>query len=511
MRITRHDNKLHPALRGMALAAAGMVALGLLLPAGHVQAATHEHGYTYNYDYWEDVQDSSDFYTVSKVFTSVDLGLDKNLSNPQGMTVEGDQIFICDSGNNRILELKRNGSDSLELVRVIDSFKGGEGPETFSNPTDIAISEDGDYFIADQGNARVVKIDKDLNYKLQFLKPTDSALDAKLVFQPKKLVVDTAGRVYCIAVGINKGLCKYECDGVFSGFIGALPATYNLWDYLWKKVASQEQLQRMTAFVPTEYDNLYMDYEGFIYVVTGNVKEEGLKNGQVNAVRKLNLLGNDILVRNGDYDNYGDLYMGDGGGHQGPSLFSDVTVLDNDVYMCLDRNRGRVFGYDDQGRMMFAFGGNGNEDGSFNWAIGLEHIGNNLYVLDQQSATLVTFSLTEFGELVFKAIEEFDHGHYDESGAIWEEVMKLNGNYDLAYIGIGRSLLRQEKYHEAMEYFEVKYDDDNYSKAYKQYRKEWVEDHIAIIVFIILVLFLVPMGIGRIRKIKHDIDTADIF
>ena len=59
--------------------------------------------------------------------------------------------------------------------------------------------------------------------------------------------------------------------------------------------------------------------------------------------------------------------------------------------------------------------------------------------------------------------------------------MALDGNYDLAYIGIGRSLLRQKQYKEAMDYFELKYDEDNYSRAYKQYRKEWVEAvHIAV-------------------------------
>ena len=89
--------------------------------------------------------------------------------------------------------------------------------------------------------------------------------------------------------------------------------------------------------------------------------------------------------------------------------------------------------------------------------------------------------------------------------------MDIDGNYDLAYIGIGRSLLRQEKYHEAMKYFELKYDDENYSKAYKQYRKEWVEEHIVIIVIVILALFLIPLGIGKIRRLKYEIDTADIF
>ena len=89
--------------------------------------------------------------------------------------------------------------------------------------------------------------------------------------------------------------------------------------------------------------------------------------------------------------------------------------------------------------------------------------------------------------------------------------MQLNGNYDLAYIGIGRSYLRQERYKEAMDYFEVKYDEDNYSLAFKQYRKEWVEDHIAILVIVLLALFLIPMGIGKFKSIKREIDTADIF
>ena len=54
-------------------------------------------------------------------------------------------------------------------------------------------------------------------------------------------------------------------------------------------------------------------------------------------------------------------------------------------------------------------------------------------------------------------------------------------------------------------------DDENYSKAFKQYRKEWVEGHIVWIVVLLLALFLIPMAIGRLHKIRHDIETADIF
>ena len=62
-----------------------------------------------------------------------------------------------------------------------------------------------------------------------------------------------------------------------------------------------------------------------------------------------------------------------------------------------------------------------------------------------------------------------------------------------------------------MKYFELKYDAENYSKAYKQYRKIWVEEHIGWIVAVILLLFLVPLSIGKVKSIRHEIDTADIF
>ena len=473
-------------------------------------ASTGDTSYTYNLDYWGDVQDSPDFYTVSKVFTSSELGLDVKMKSPEGLFVYNDLLYVCDTGNNRIIELKRISSEKFDVVRIIDSFKGDDNP-TFNAPSDIAVSEEGDFFIADRGNGRILKLDPDFNLLLKYDKPVDNTLDPSITFQPNKIAIDTAERVYCIATGINKGLIKYEPDGTFSGFIGATKVTYDFLDYIWKKFATQAQRAQMENFVPTEYDNIYMDYEGFVYAVTGAVTREDLRADKADAIRKINLMGNDILVRNGEWGIYGDIHMGSGGGYEGPSYFSDVTVFDNDIYVCLDRNRGRCFGYDDQGHMVFAFGGNGNMDGYFRRPVAIEHYQHDLYVLDTLDCAITVFVPTEFGSLVYEAIDKFDEGDYKTSGECWERVMQLNGNYDLAYIGIGRSYLRQERYKEAMDYFEVKYDDENYSKAFKQYRKEWVEDHIAVIVIVLLALFLIPMGIGKIKSIKHQIDTADIF
>ncbi len=488
-------------------AIAGAAAIFLAVP---LFANAEESHYSYTYDYWGDVQESPDVYSVAKVFTFKDLGLEKNLKGADSLYVKGDEVYICDSGNNRILVLKRTGTDGFELVREIDEIKGTE-ITNLSNPSDVAVSDDGYIFICDKGNARIVKTDMDLNYIMQFDAPVDQTLPDDYYFQPDKITIDTAGRVYCSVIGINKGLVKYEADGVFSGFIGATKVSYNITDYIWKKIASQEQRAQMDSFVPTEYDNLYMDKEGFIYACTGKVKQEDLDDEKVDAVRKLNMLGNDILVRNGDYPVYGDLYWGGKGGINGPSYFRDVTVLDNDVYICLDQNRGRCFGYDDQGRMVFAFGGNGNMDGYFRKPVAIDHMGNDLLVLDTLDCAITLFIPTEFGSLVFQAMDQFDHGLYDEAQATWEEVKMLNGNYTLAYIGIGRSLLRKGYYREAMDYFELKYDDENYSKAFAQFRKGWIKQNIAWIVVLLILIFAIPLIIGKIKSIRYEIEIADIF
>jgi len=330
-------------------------------------------------------------------------------------------------------------------------------------------------------------------------------------FLPHKLVTDSVGRVYCIATNVNKGLIKFEPDGKFSGFVGATPVTYNVADYIWKKIATKEQRAKMENFVPTEYDNLYMDKEGFIYVTTTNGSEKDLDNGTLDPVRRLNLMGNDILVRNGNWYILGDIHWGSAGGYSGPSRLNDVTAFDNESFVVLDKTRGRLFTYDDQGRLLFAFGGAGNEAGYFRMPIAVDHMGYDILVLDQLDCSITLFTPTKYGSTIYQAMDLFQDGEYEASGNAWQQVINMNGNYDLAYIGIGRALLRQEQYKEAMDYFKLKWDVENYSKAFQYYRKEWVEENIVWIVVVLAVVIVLPLTIGRIKKIKYEIDTADIF
>ena len=482
----------------------------MILVSMPVQAQAAEIGYTYTFDYWGDVQYSPDAYEVAASFTAVDLGLSSKLSSPEGMFVYGDYIYICDTGNNRILELQRTGTTEIVLVREITEFTGDVEVNTFNTPTDIAVSEDY-FFIADKNNGRILKLTKDLEYVMEFTRPTDETFDQSLTFLPSKIVIDSAERVYCIATNVNKGLIKYEPDGFFAGFIGATPVSYNTMDYLWKKFATKAQRAQMENFVPTEYDNIYMDKEGFIYTTTTNFSETELDTGKVDAVRRINMMGNDILIRNGNWFVIGDIHWGNAGGYSGPSKLIDITSFDNESYVALDKVRGRLFAYDDQGNLLFAFGGSGNMDGYFRTPSALEHMGYDLLVLDQLDCSITLFTPTEYGSLVYQAMDYFKEGKYEESEAAWQRVISLNGNYDLAYIGVGRALLRQQRYREAMDYFKLKWDADNYSKAFQYYRKEWVEENITWIVVCLAVVIIIPLVVGRIKKIKWEIDTADIF
>ena len=133
-----------------AFALAAMVFAESSLPAFAMNKS-----YTYNYDYWGDVQNSPDFYTVQEVYTTVELGLDKPLKTPQGLFAFGESLYVCDTGNNRIIELARSEEGTLSVVRYIEEFKGDLEVTTFNSPTDVAISEEGDMFIADKGNGRI--------------------------------------------------------------------------------------------------------------------------------------------------------------------------------------------------------------------------------------------------------------------------------------------------------------------------------------------------------------------
>jgi len=533
-----------------------LAALAILAPMTVAFAAEDGYSstYTYNYDYWGELRESPDAYRVTDVIYSSSLALDKAMRSPKSLFVRDQDLYIVDTGNNRILQLTRIGT-RFDLVRVIDQVTVGadkleefmaasdlmknedgtyltdddgsyylkppigsaaeKGPRVltsenvtyFNNPNDVSVDPDGKIYVADRDNNRVIVMNKDLEFVQLFTKPSDSTFDQNQAFLPNKLVVDTSGRVFVLANNINKGLVKFEADGTFTGFIGANPVTYNLWDYIWKTYfMTKEQRSQQAAFVPTEYQNIYIDKEGFIYATNTSFSEYDLLWDNAKPIRRINAVGQDILVKNDRYPPIGDLEWVEQSSDHGPSKFYDITVLDNDMYMAIDQTRGRVFGYDPQGIMLWSFGTTGvNAEGVFTRANSIEHMGTDLLVLDELDCSVTVFTPTEYGNLIYQASEQYLRGDYDGSAETWEKVLQLNANYNLAFIGIGRSKMRAEEYEEAMALFKMAHDRDNYGQAFRYYRKIWVEKNILWVVLIIAVLVVFSFVRKTIRKVKWEV------
>jgi hypothetical protein len=455
--------------------------------------------YTYNYDYWEEQVASPDAYRVSAYILGTSLGVG-NFREPQGLFIMENRIYICDSGNNRILLLEVNEKGEHVLVNSVSSviIEGVESP--FNYPMDIFESREGFLYIADTNNRRVLKLDHDWNYVSSITRPYDESIDDFVEFQPLKLVVDFANRIFVQIRNVNKGLMEFDNHGEFVGYMGANKVKFKLVDYAWKLVSTQAQRERLELFIPTEYNNVCLDNDGFLYVTNST--------GEVDPVRRLNAMGQDILIRNGYEKPIGDIAFGNAGGVSGRSRFIDVVAFDNDSFACFDRIRGRIFMYDFQGNLLYAFGGLGNREGSFIMPVALDRMGYALYALDSRAAALTRFELTSYGAKINDALSEYRAGRYEDSAEIWEEVLKMNGNYDLAYIGIGRAALRQGDYQTAMKYYSLKHYRKGYSKAFQLYRKQWVEENLWKILLILGILVVIPFAVNYSIRVVKEIREA---
>ena len=100
-------------------------------------------------------------------------------------------------------------------------------------------------------------------------------------------------------------------------------------------------------------------------------------------------------------------------------------------------------------------------------------------------------------------------GDYDASADQWRDVLKMNANYPLAFRGIGRAVLRQNQYEDAMEWFKLAHDRENYGRAFKLYRKDWVEANVWWIIAIVAAVLIIPLAIGRSRKLKWEVSEHE--
>ena len=468
--------------------------------------------YTYAYNEWTVPIPSPDAYRVSAYILGQHLEFQgENIGafrEPQDLHVHGELLYVADSGNHRIIILEFFEDTTFEVVDIRTyAMQNGE-PTTFRNPHGIFVSDweanRGQIWIADTDNNRVLHLDENWNVVNEILHPGihgTSLLSASSDFLPSKIAVDFSGRLFVQARHINRGLMEFDRYGNFAGYMGAPDVTVGIWDQFWRFIATQEQRERMLLNVPVEYNNLSIDHEGFIFVTTSSP--------DVEPVSRLNAMGEDIMIRNGWHDPMGDLWWGTGADRSGPSVLVAVTALPNNIFIVFDRNRGRLFAYDTQGEMLYAWGGPGNREGFFTFPTALDNMGHTLFALDggvgSNFAAITRFDLTEYGALINEALDMYQRGLYEESYDLWNEVIRINGNFGLAYIGIARALLRQGYYREAMHFFRLQNDFRNYGRAFNFYRRIWMEQNFWMFALGIGILIVVPPVVKKVIKVRREI------
>lgn len=100
--------------------------------------------------------------------------------------------------------------------------------------------------------------------------------------------MNRSGTVFVLVEGFYLGALVYDTQGNFQSYFGSnrVEVTVRvLMDYLWKKLLSQEQKDKMARYVPVQYANFDIDGENFTYTCTQTTKTS------LNEIRKLNTLG----------------------------------------------------------------------------------------------------------------------------------------------------------------------------------------------------------------------------
>lgn len=416
--------------------------------------------------------------------------------SPRDIHIHNDLIYIADTDNNRVVVMDMN----YNVVRIITSAIVDGKESALNSPRGLFVDDDYVY-IADTSNSRVLVLDSDNNAVTVLRKPEDPLYNQKREFQPQRVLRDKNGYYYVLSLGTYEGAILYNADGTFNSFYGSNRVSVTLGllvEEAWKKIMNATQLSKIAKNIPQEYSSFDMDENGFVYTCTGNSTDD------VDQIKKLNPTGNNVWETGA---NYGDTVTEWQGSTLVVSRFVDIAIED-DVVTAIDSQRGHIFQYSStDGRILSVTGNNGFQDGTFGTLSAVDSYEGKLYVLDSAKASLTVFETTEYGLSVREALNLHNEGLYDDAYEKWEQVLKYNGNMQLAYTGLGKALHGKGEYKKAMEYFELGNDPAGYSVSFEAQRKEILRQNFVWILPVcaaLILLFLISGVVQRRRVVDHE-------
>ncbi|HAO79346.1 MAG TPA: hypothetical protein DCQ92_10275 [Verrucomicrobia subdivision 3 bacterium] len=155
---------------------------------------------------------------------------------PYGVAADGfGNVFIADSSNNRIRKVSTNGVMTTVAGTGVPSFSGDGGAATNAriySPEGVALDASGNLYIADTGNNRIRKVDTNGiittvagKSSLGFSGDGGAATNATL-YNPYGIMVDTNGNLFIADTGNNR-VRKVDTNGIITTVAGKSSATFS--------------------------------------------------------------------------------------------------------------------------------------------------------------------------------------------------------------------------------------------------------------------------------------------
>ena len=460
---------------------------------------------------------SPDAYTAdANIITYRQMGLSTDLNNPSDMvTDDNGNVYIADAGNNRIVCLDRYYKQKF----IINGFVNDKGvKDSLLTPQGVFITKN-NIWVCDTGKGRIVVFDRNGEFVKIIEPPTSNLFGDNSLYKPIAIAVDQYNRLFVVSQGTYQGIIVMTDSGEFTGFIGAQATTLSAWDIIWRRFQTEAQQAQKEENVSTEFNNITIDADGFIYVTTSGIaaaQVEGAikgkdKTGKYMPIKMLNTKGDEIMRRNGFWPPAGEVDFSSLSKDDitGASTVTDVAIGPEGTWSIIDEKRQRIYTYDANGNLLFAFGDKGTMIGNLEGIEAITYQGSKMLVLDKTTKSITVFNRTGYGDTLISAIAAENDRDFTLAINRWTEVLKLNSNFDAAYVGIGQAMYLNGEYEESLEYFEAAYDTENWSKSYQEIRRIWMSDYFLVLILIIVAIIVAFVLCNKfITKVNKKATTS---
>ena len=388
------------------------------------------------------------------------------MSSPQDIRIGSNgNLYIADAGNSRVLVSDQYG----ELIKII-----GEGH--LQSPQGVFPTENGFVYVADTQAQAVFVFDSNGELIDTYTRPSHPLFGEFSPFMPQKVVVDRRGNLYITSQGNANGVIQLATGtGEFLGYFGANISNVNLWTAFRLFISRDNDI----LVAPNTVTNIAISNRGLIHTVS---------RGDPVGLKRLNMAGRDILEIDPIWNN---------------PEFIAVTVAENGNIFAATRSW--IYEYTSEGDLLFLMvaGDDGRQRaGLFRAISGIATSDGVLFVLDELMNTIQILRPTEFVTEVHTAFALFNEGRYYESMMPWQNVMRMNSMFAYAGVGLGEANFRNREHHEARDAFRRGFNRQGYSDAFWEIRSNWMKDNTATIIIWLFVLIIVWNMIKFIDKRK---------